>query len=220
MKTHPIEAKKSRPRRGRPPKIDRHTVVESALAFELDEVSMRDVATRLQVTDAALYHYFENLEDLRDAMTDALVAEFELPEPRDTWRDWLEDFGHSIRRELRRHRGAAAVLSRRGPTSPGALRIVQAVIGRLVDEFGFDVLWAARAYSLVSGLAISSVVREEAAEAARRTAPSLLEVLDRSSIDSPLLRTVAEYWNSSSWDGDFDDGLHCILDGVAARLAD
>jgi AcrR family transcriptional regulator len=79
-------------RPGRPAQINREQIVDAALATgNLDTLTMRELASRLQVTHGALYRWVENRDALLDLISEVMIDRI-LPAdgPRDQqWRPWL-----------------------------------------------------------------------------------------------------------------------------------
>ena len=204
--------------RGRPPRIDRERIIAAACDLGFQAVSMRAVALRLGVTDAALYRHFANREALEEAMADVLTLDFECPPTSVHWRQWLRQLALGMRSRLLAQPGAAAVLSRIGPSSRGTVPIVETVVRELIGN-GFDVRSAARAYSLITSYLIATVTRQEAVEhSAPRMAPRFTEAVEMLRPASDLLAEVAETWMTSSWEQEFEYGLDRLLDGLAIEL--
>lgn len=208
------------PRRGRPPRIDRDRIVEAALEIGLEDISMRGVAERLGVTDAALYHHFANREALQNEVAATLSRRLETPAPDPDWQTWTKQFAMDMRAGLLQYPGLAEVFSRVGPSTSGGLQLVDTFVNRLVAG-GFDVHSAARAYSLITSYLIAVVVRQDSLTrrgGVELQAPAFANAVDEAEGLSPLLGEVARTWLEASWDGEFEYGLDRIIDGLALQL--
>lgn len=204
-------------RRGRPPRIDHDTIVAAGLDLGITAVSMRKVAQRLGVTDAALYHHFPSRDALLAAMVDALAARFELPRGMPSWRRWLRAFADRLRASVLVAPGSAEVLARLGPATPGTRKIVEAVVQRLIVS-GFGLEEAALAYSLVTTYVVTSAARQEVLTdiASYGAKLSLREHGDSAPEPSALFHRILAVWREQSWDAHFAYGIERILDGIAA----
>ena len=146
------DAPQKKPRRGRPPIIRSNDVVGAALALTqmegLQGWSMLDVARRLNVSEGAVYRYFTRRDRLADAVSSAVLADIVLlGDEADPW----ERIEHTIDEawdRLLRHPGVAARLLDVGFVVPSALRMVNHLLGALLDA-GLDMKTAADSASII-----------------------------------------------------------------------
>jgi AcrR family transcriptional regulator len=69
-----VDAEATRRRPGRPAQISREQIVDAALAAgNLDALTMRELAARLEVRHGALYRWVKNREELLDLISEVLV---------------------------------------------------------------------------------------------------------------------------------------------------
>jgi AcrR family transcriptional regulator len=86
------DAATTRPRPGRPAQINREQIVDAALsAGNLDTLTMRELAARLEVTHGALYRWVKNRDELFDLVSEVMVERVLPPDGPDgpDWRPWL-----------------------------------------------------------------------------------------------------------------------------------
>lgn len=137
--------------------LDRDRIVRVALELldevGLDDLSMRRLAERLNVTAASLYWYVHDKSELLALLADAISAEIAFPDPRSSWRSALESSALSLRKVTQAHRDAARVLATTMPTGPHRLRAIDALLGLLIRA-GFpsadaaDIAYMLNAYSV------------------------------------------------------------------------
>jgi AcrR family transcriptional regulator len=138
----------STPRRGRPPIIDRSTVVEGALALiertGVDKLTMKGLAEELGVTPMAAYRYVENKQALIDLVVGEVLARASTP-TQGTWdeRLWGLMWGGVL--EMGRYPGLADYLYNGSITQPGR-RALEEGVG-LLREAGMSLAQAKAAYS-------------------------------------------------------------------------
>jgi len=81
------------PRRpGRPAQISRERIVDAALTSEnLDTLTMRQLAARLEVTHGALYRWVKNRDELLDLINEVMIDRVLPPDGPHApdWRPWL-----------------------------------------------------------------------------------------------------------------------------------
>jgi AcrR family transcriptional regulator len=117
--------------------LDRERLVREALALldevGLDDLSMRRLADRLGVTAASLYWYVRSKDELLALLADAISGEILLPDSGLPWREALEAGARNLRRVALSHRDAARVLAATMPTGRHRLRVIDALLGLLLQ---------------------------------------------------------------------------------------
>ncbi|WP_405061732.1 TetR family transcriptional regulator [Kribbella sp. NBC_01505] len=87
---------------GRPARLNRELIVAAALETGLDGLTMRELATRLDVSHSALYRWVGNQDELFDLVSEVMTARIiptDEPTP-DTWRFWLARLAWSMHDEF------------------------------------------------------------------------------------------------------------------------
>jgi AcrR family transcriptional regulator len=120
---------------GRPAERSRAELTAAALEIAdtegLAAVSMRRVAASLGTGAASLYRYVTNRDDLLDLMADAVVAEYQLPEPGGDWIADLTEVARQARSIMLRHPWVPELVitgSTVGPRAAGVLEYVLTVL--------------------------------------------------------------------------------------------
>lgn len=118
-------------------RISREAVLDAALAQAelrgIQAVSVRTVATRLDVTPKALSQHFRDKEDLLDGLVERLLGELPLADPALPWEVRFHAMATSLRATAARYPDAFGMLFRRPATTPGALRAREAIYTTLRD---------------------------------------------------------------------------------------
>ncbi|MBF6065863.1 TetR/AcrR family transcriptional regulator [Nocardia terpenica] len=86
------DAETARPRPGRPAQLNRERIVDAAFsAGNLDTLTMRDLAARLEVTHGALYRWVRNRDELFDLVSEVMIDRILPPDGPGGghWREWL-----------------------------------------------------------------------------------------------------------------------------------
>ncbi|HMQ28417.1 MAG TPA: TetR/AcrR family transcriptional regulator [Acidimicrobiales bacterium] len=211
-----------RDRRARPA-LSRDTIVTTAVALADEDgmaaVSMRKVAAELGVEAMSLYHHVANKDDLLDGMVDAVMAEFEVPDEAEDWRDALRHRCRSARAALRRHPWALGLIESR--TSPGldTLHHHDAVIG-VLRSGGFTVAGAAHAFALLDAFLYGFALQErnlpfDSGDGAGELAGEIVGQLTADQLPH-LVEMATEHVMRPGYDfGDeFDHGLELVLDAL------
>jgi AcrR family transcriptional regulator len=132
----------------RPP-LTRPRVVRTALRLVdehgLPALTMRALATELQVTPMALYKHVRDKDELIDLMVDLMLSEVELSTITGDWATQLRALGCSIHHVLTTHPGLARVYSTHVRIGPHSLRIMERGLGLLLQA-GFSAPEAADAF--------------------------------------------------------------------------
>ncbi|MEU5975595.1 TetR/AcrR family transcriptional regulator C-terminal domain-containing protein [Streptomyces sp. NPDC047315] len=220
------------------PTLSRDQIVAGALALldrdGVEALSMRKLGTHLQVGATSMYSHVTNKEELIELVVDEVYGEVEVPEATgpDDWRPAVEHLAHSLRAAVLRHPWMASVLGELGMSSlgPHMMRFSDRALG-VFEAAGFDdpneadvLMSAVIAYvvgtalteaAFVTTLARSGRTEQEWAD---QVVPAALAAAE------PFPRLKRRYeavtdTNATSVRGSsFDEGLACVLDGVAARL--
>jgi len=135
------------------------TAVAIADAEGITAVTMRRVASELDVEAMSLYHHVANKDALLDGMVDAVFAEIELPHARGKWVNAMTRRAESQRAALLRHRWAVGLLESRTSPGPALLRHHDAFIGRCRSA-GFSVEMTAHAFAALDCYVFGFVLQE------------------------------------------------------------
>ncbi|MFI6525025.1 TetR/AcrR family transcriptional regulator [Streptomyces uncialis] len=211
-----------------PAPLSRERIVRAAVqladADGLDAVSLRKVATVLDVRPMRLYGYIDGKEELLDLMVDAVHAEI-----RPTgggWREVLRSLAEATRRAAHEHEWLADLLGGRPQLGPHALASGEAVVAALGDV---DVDVVMPVVAAVNAYAIGAVRREIAERRAERATgmdekrwqAALGPYLERTFATGrfPALATVVRDAAHLDADQTFRTGLDFLLDGIEARIS-
>src|SRR5882762_12035951 len=208
--------------------LSRERIVRAAIqladADGLDAVSLRKVATELDVGPMRLYGYIASKEELLDLMVDAVHAEIR-PEG-DGWREVLRSLAETTRHTVHQHEWLADLLGGRPQLGPNALAIGETVVAALA---GVDVDAIMPVAGAVNAYVIGAVRREIAERRAERTTgmdkrrwqAALGPYLERAFATGqlPALATVVRDAAHLNADQTFRIGLDFLLDGIEANIS-
>ena len=207
--------------------LSRERIVRAAIqladADGLDAVSLRKVATALDVGPMRLYGYIANKEELLDLIVDAVHAE--IRSSGDSWREVLRSHAEATRHAAREHEWLADLLGGRPQLGPHALAtgetLAAALHGVGVDAV-MPVVGAVNAY--VIG-AVRREIAERRAERAtgmdeKRWQASLGPYLGRAFATGRFPALAAVVRDAAHLDADqtFRMGLDFLLDGIEASI--
>jgi AcrR family transcriptional regulator len=187
----------------------------------LDAVTMRAVAAELDTGAASLYVYVANRDELLNQMFDAVALEVDLgPEPDPArWREQVEALLTRVRDAMDRHPGIARVPLANIPNGPGAMRVVERLLGILlaggVDDqsaaWFIDVVFLyVNAASLETSIYAEAGVTEDDVD---RSVRENFQALDPARY--PNLVSLFGPLFTGGGDERFSFGLRLMIDGLA-----
>jgi AcrR family transcriptional regulator len=196
--------------RGRPAKLSRESIVAASLEL-LDRegeqaLTMRRLATELDVEAMSLYRHLRDRAALLEAIAERLAAEIEPRPPEEDWADALRGLAGDLRALARRHPGAFALVGMRVLNTPRALRPLEDVLAAL-RRGGFTPARAIFAYRLILTYARGYSLAELAGFAIEVSAEQPL----------PTIRSLGRRLASEPTEANFRNGLETILGGLRAE---
>jgi AcrR family transcriptional regulator len=208
-------------------RLNRERVLQGALAVAdaggLGSLTIRSLATQLDVRPMSVYHYVANKDEILDALVDLVFEEIELPVPGGDWRSELTRRADSARAVLGRHRWAIGLLESRPTPGPANLRHHDAVIATL-RRAGFSAEMTAHAYALLDSYVYGFALQEaslpfEGPEGVGELAGPILELMAAGEYPH-LLDMVMSYYLEPGYDfgEEFRFGLDLVLDGLERSL--
>lgn len=199
--------------------------VEVADAEGLDAITMRRLATELGVGPMATYRYVSSKDDVLELMVDLAYGELELPD--DTgWRETMRALAIRTRALMLRHPWLVRLSS---PLTPNRMAVAERALAALGDlsadaDTTMTVVRTVDAY--VHGAAHSEITLRQLMESQGwsngdevRTglAPQMMWLLDTGRYPTYQHYTrEAAHKDDLRWQ--FETGLDCVLDGIAARV--
>ena len=208
--------------------LSRERVLDRAIgvadAGGLESLTMRSLASELDVRPMALYHYFTNKDEILDGIVDRVFGEIDLPSPAGHWRSEVTRRATSARSVLRRHPWAIALMESRSTPGPATLRHHEAMLETLRSA-GLSLAMTGHAYALLDAFVYGFAIQEAALPFGRETAPEVSAAIAAqfASGEYPRLREYAVE-RVMKPDYDFGDefayGLGVILDAVERSIPD
>ena len=197
----------------------------------IEAASMRRVAAEIGSRATSLYRYVRNKDELLELMVELVMGESRIPEPSGDWRADLAAIAHHARAVIKRHPWMIAISAFRPTLGPNSLATMEATL-KALDGHGLDIdgmLVIANALSTFARGYAAGEIAEQQAEARSglgrerwmETQGQYVETI-RSSGRFPLFMRVVDDARTPHdphlvQEG-FEQGLQCLLDGVAARL--
>ncbi len=206
--------------------ITRERIVAAALELlddqGMDALTVRALASRLDVRAPALYWHVRNKQELLDEMATEVMrrvtAAFAAVPPGAGWRDDLTAYAHVLRSEYLLHRDGARVFSGTRITEPDVVRMKEPLFERWTAS-GWKPADADDAVDVVTAFVVGFVIEEQERRQAAETDPTRYSTTQRDAWlgeGAPLVKEAGRLQD----DGDqrFERHLDIVLEGLAARL--
>jgi TetR/AcrR family tetracycline transcriptional repressor len=200
--------------------IDQDLVVRTALRMldedGLERLTLRRLATELDVKAPALYWHFASKRALLDRMADAVLApavpELAGPADPDGWPQWLEHTADVLRARLLAHPDGASLALGADLSRAGALlRFVERTI-EVLHGAGFGLADASRAAASFVWFVVGRTVEEQALPD-----PAAMHRLAEAG-PSILIRAMAERTAPDDRDASFRFGVRIMVAGLQSVL--
>jgi len=134
------------------PRLNASRVIEEAVSLAdeigIDDLTIRRLATALDVKPMTIYHHVSNKEAIIDGMVDYVFEQVDLPQTDMDWRTAILLRSQSLRRVLAVHRWEPPLMESRTSPGPATLRHHDAVIGCFLGG-GFSFEMTAHAYAVL-----------------------------------------------------------------------
>lgn len=206
--------------------ITRERIVATALELldekGMDGITVRALATRLEVRPPALYWHLRNKQELLDEMSTTVMRRVSTAlsqlSPSAGWRDDLAAHARILRAEFLLHRDGARIFSGTRITDPEVIRAREPWFARWTEQ-GLTLTEADDATDLVVAFVVGFVIEEQERRQSAETDPDRYSVTERDAWLGPDVPLVKEAGHLRD-DGDtrFERHLGIVLDGLAARL--
>ncbi len=201
--------------------LSRERILETAIALAdeagLEALSMRKLASALDVKAMSLYNHVANRDDLLDGMVDAIVNNIAVPAIGPDWQAAMRQRASSAHSVLLQHPWATMPLVSRVNVGPAMLRYIDATLGCLV-EAGFSLEMADHAWNAMDSHIYGFTLQElnfpfeatdysDAAEAYVAMIPAE---------KYPYMNRLTHLVMAQQYDGlhEFEFGLKLVLEGL------
>jgi TetR/AcrR family tetracycline transcriptional repressor len=202
------------PAKTREPKLNEQDIIAGTLKLirksGVEELSMRRLASELDVTPMAVYYHVKNKDDLLDRVCDAMLARIPTPPPSGAeWQAQLRQLANRLYDLLSRHPGIAREILERPATAHGR-RLVRHEIEVLLAA-GFDERNAALAVAAFNTMMFGTLAAQLQLTTQQR---ARARPKQQTTPSSPLGRVAAQLTNLSfaEWSG-------FAIDAVLASLS-
>lgn len=205
--------------------ITRQRIVTAALELlddeGMDALTVRALASRLDVRAPALYWHVRNKQELLDEMATEVMRRvagaFAAVPPGEGWRDDLAAYARVLRAEYLLHRDGARTFSGTRITDPDVVRMKEPLFDRWAAA-GWDPADADDAVDLVTAFVVGFVIEEQERRQAAGTDPPRYSLDQRDAWlgeGASLVKQAGHLQDEGIQR--FERHLGMVLDGIAAR---
>jgi TetR/AcrR family tetracycline transcriptional repressor len=205
--------------------LDRTTMIAAALELldeaGLDGLTLRRLASKLNVQAPAIYWHFKNKQELLDEMASAVLRAGVQQLPMSAgvkWDKWAMRYGKELRQMLLLHRDGAKMVSGTRLTDNSLYAPMESALRTLVDA-GFSPKLSMAALSTIYSYVVGFVIEEQAVCPRPGERDEFYGPQQRGQrIDAekfPLALQAGDLF--SNFDQHFEVGMHLIISGIAAQ---
>lgn len=203
--------------------LQKQQIVRTALTIldrdGLEGVTLRRLATELNVKAASIYWHIPSKEALLDEMANAILeahfASLDLEDDARDWAAWLDTLAHELRRAMLAYREGARVVSGAHLNIAVMLAKLMDLTMRVLHNAGFRYNQAGTVTITVTTFTFGFVIEEQAS-------PQLAHIPDSPAgpfAPTGPLRTLTQAlnaWKAAGEDANtlFDTGVRIIVNGV------
>ncbi|MDV3127698.1 TetR/AcrR family transcriptional regulator C-terminal domain-containing protein [Mycobacterium sp. 21AC1] len=206
------------------PKLNREVIARTGLGLlaehGLDGLSMRTLATALDVQAPTLYWHVKNKRELLDEMADVIAVEaHHMLRPRragESVPDWLGEVARALRSAMLQYRDGARVFV--GSATPSARPSTELVLTEL-QAAGVRPDAAAVALLTVLHYVTGSAIEEQARSGVDYENNPYANAESINSQDFPLATQVRRVMFNPDADASFEAGLAVVLAGITASFS-
>ena len=205
--------------------ISRERIVAAALDLlddqGMDALTVRALATRLDVRAPALYWHVRNKQELLDEMatevTRRVASALAAVPPGAGWRDDLAGYARVLRSEYLLHRDGARTFSGTRITDPDVVRMKEPLFERWTAA-GWKPADADDAVDVVTAFVVGFVIEEQERRQSAEADPARYSATERDAWLGEGASLVKEAGRlHDGGDQRFERHLGIVLDGLAAR---
>ncbi len=206
--------------------MQKKQIVQAALAIldrdGLEAVTLRRLATELNVKAASIYWHIANKVRLFDEMANAILEEhfntLDFTDDARDWAQWLDTLAHELRQALLAHTEGARVVAGAHPDVAVMLLKLWDLTIRVLHNNGFDYSKAGIITVTIINFTFGSVIEEQASPAfppeRDETEGDLLSIVET----FQTMNNVMEAWKDETHDTRFDTSIRIFINGVRAEL--
>jgi len=205
--------------------MQKNMIVQAALDVldreGLEGVTLRRLATELNVKAASIYYHIPSKVSLLDEMANAILEEqfgtFDFENDQRDWAEWLHTFAHELRLSMLRHREGARVVAGAHPDIAVMLVKLWDFTVRVLHKGGFSSGQAAVVTVTMTNFTFGSVIEEQSSPPYTPGPTDPAKEIQAIGQGFQSLVLAMEAWMSEDLGVPFDTGVRIIINGVRAE---
>jgi AcrR family transcriptional regulator len=199
----------------RQPKLNRELIVKTAFSIlddnGMEELSMRNIAQKLDVKAMSLYNHVENKEELLNSIVEESICKVKIPQPSLNWKADLRNAALSFYEILLQHPNLLPVISTHSPLTEKGLEQVE----KLFLILKIDNITGLEAFSLIH-IIIAYVIGHAAISITDKQSPERMNrEIDLKKYPSVLEASLE--LSKRNYKEEFLYGLDLLLDGLSKK---
>jgi TetR/AcrR family transcriptional regulator, tetracycline repressor protein len=202
--------------------MQKNQIVQTAISIldrdGLDGVTLRRLATELDIKAASIYWHIANKEALLDEMANAILEEhfgtFDFQNDARDWAEWLHTLAHELREAMLAHREGARVVAGAHPGIAVMLIKLWDLTVRVLHKSGFSYSEAGAITITMINFTFGSVIEEQASPPHAHLLASGESPMEAT---FPAIKAAMEAWKDEDNDMHFGTGVRIIINGVRAE---
>lgn len=191
----------------------------------IDALSIRKLASELNVTHMAVYHYFRSKQEIVDRFLDLVVGELNpCDHTEEDWQDWMLVTFQRFRSSFRKHPAAVSLIGSWGAIGPAAVQVMESVLdcfrnrGKLSNELAVQGFYTLLKYT-AGYCAIETITKGQGVPSERRDSERWIEgLISRYDVEEArafpniveCAPALGKYWSEEQ----FDNGIRGIILGL------
>ncbi len=202
--------------------MQKSQIVQTALDIldrdGLEGVTLRRLATELEVKAASIYYHIPSKEELLDEMANAILeahfSAFDFADDQRDWAVWLDMLAHELRKAMLSRREGARVVAGAHPDIATMLINLWDLSIRVLHNGGFSYGKAAVITITVVNFTFGSVIEEQSSPPYTSGPRVPFGDVESMGQNYQALAAAMDEWHSADNDKHFDIGVLIIINGV------
>ncbi|WP_110513898.1 TetR/AcrR family transcriptional regulator C-terminal domain-containing protein [Herpetosiphon llansteffanensis] len=185
----------------------------------LEGVTLRRLATQLNVKAASLYHHIPSKEHLLDAMAGQILAQgfagWDFTNDQRDWAEWLNLLAQQLRRSLLAYREGARVVAGAHPNAAATLMLLWDLTVRVLVNAGFALNQTIDITLTLINFTFGWVIEEQTSPPTAQNPHAPVSELSALAHHSSLFAQAFSEWLTRDTDSHFSAGVRMIINGVS-----
>lgn len=206
--------------------MQKNQIVQAALDIldrdGLEGVTLRRLATELNVKAASIYYHIPSKDSLLDEMANTILEErfgtFDFENDARDWAEWLDTLAHELRAAMLAHREGARVVAGAHPDIAQMLIKLWDFTFRVLHNGGFSYSKAGTITVTMINFTFGSVIEEQSSPPHSTMPDDPANDISNMGEMFQAMAAALDTWLNEGNDIHFDTGVRIIINGVRVEL--